>query len=55
VGFQRPGDAAIGRVKAECDSFGVSVSHVDGVVQVHEECVAAPPEAVLDYESKNRA
>ncbi len=48
MGFQRPGDAAIGRVEAECDSFGVLVSHVEGVAQVHEECVTAPPEVVLD-------
>ena len=48
MGFQRRGDAAIGRVEAKCDSFGVLVSRVEGFVQVHEECVAAPQEAVLD-------
>jgi hypothetical protein len=26
----------------------VLVSRVEGVAQIHEECVAAPPEAVLD-------
>ncbi len=38
----------VGRVKAEGGGFGVLVSHVEGVAQVHEEHVAAPPEAVLD-------
>jgi hypothetical protein len=54
MGFQRPGNAAIGRVEAECDSLGVLVSRVEGVAQVHEECVVVPLEAVLDiYESEN--
>ena len=48
MGFQRPSNTVIGRVEAEGDSLGVLVSRVEGVAQVHEECVAAPPEAVLD-------
>ena len=41
---------AVGRrVKPECDRFGVlQVGSVEGVAEVHEECVAAPPEVVLD-------
>jgi hypothetical protein len=46
VGFQRPSNAAIGRVEAEGDGFGMLVGRIEGVVQVHEECVAVPPEAV---------
>jgi hypothetical protein len=48
VGFQRPGNAAVGRIKAKCDSFCVLVRRVEGVPQIHEESVAAPPEAVFD-------
>ena len=48
MGFQRPSNAAIGQVEAEGDGFGMLVSHVEGVAQVHEECVTAPQEAVLD-------
>ncbi len=48
MGFERPSDAAVGRVEAEGDGFGVLIRRVEGVAQVHEECVAAPPEAVLD-------
>ena len=46
--FQRLGRAAAGQIEAKCDSFCVLVYCVEGVAQVHEECVAAPPEAVLD-------
>ena len=48
MGLERPSAAAVGRVEAEGDGFGVLVRRVEGVAQVHEECVAAPPEAVLD-------
>ncbi len=48
MGFQRPSNAAVGRIEAEGCGFGVLISRVEGVVQVHEECAAAPPEAVLD-------
>jgi hypothetical protein len=48
VGFQRPGDAAVGWIEAECDSLCVLVRRVEGVVQIHEERVAAPPEVVFD-------
>ena len=48
MGFQRPNNAAVGRVKAEGDGFGVLISRVEGVAQVHEECVAAPLEVVHD-------
>ena len=48
MGFQGLGGAVIGRIEAKCDGFGVLVSRVEDVAQIHEECVAAPPEAVLD-------
>ena len=48
MGFERPSDAAVGQIEAEGDGFGVLICHVEGVAQVHEECVAAPQEAVLD-------
>ena len=48
MGFQRPGGAAVGWIEAKCDSFCVLVRHVEGVAQIHEECVAAPPQAVFD-------
>ena len=38
----------IGRVEAKSDSFGVLVSHVEGVPEVHEEGIAFPSEAILD-------
>ena len=36
------------RVKPMRDCFGMLRGSVEGVVEVHEECVAAPPESVLD-------
>ena len=36
------------RVKPERDRLGVLRGSVEGVAEVHEECVAAPLEAVLD-------
>ena len=36
------------RVKSKCDCFGVLQGCVEGVVKVHKECIAAPPETVFD-------
>ena len=48
MGFQRPGNAAVGWIEAECNSLCVLVRHVEGVAQIHEERVIAPPEVVFD-------
>ena len=49
MGLERPSAAAVGRVEAEGDGFGVLVRRVEGVVQVHEEC----GRQFLMYESEN--
>ena len=46
--FERTSDIAVGRIEAEGDGLSVLICRVEGVAQVHEECVAAPPKAVLD-------
>ena len=48
MGFQRPNNAAVGWVEAKGDGFGVLISRVKCVAQVHEGCVAAPAEVVHD-------
>ena len=46
--FGGTGVAVCGWVETQCDGLHVLVSGVEGVAQVHEKCVAAPPEAILD-------
>jgi hypothetical protein len=41
-------DIAVGQIEAEGDCLSVLFCRVEGVVQIHEECVAVPPKAVLD-------
>jgi hypothetical protein len=53
--FEGTGVAPIGRVKAECDGLSVLVGHVEGVAQIHEEPVAAPPEAALDVRDREQS
>ena len=48
VGFERTGDNAVGRIEAEGDCLSVLICRVEGVAQVHEEGVAAPPKSVFD-------
>ena len=36
------------RVKSKHDCFGVLRGCVEGIAEVHEECIAAPPEMVFD-------
>ena len=36
------------RVKSKHDCFGVLQGCVEGIAEVHEECIAAPPESVFD-------
>ena len=35
-------------VQSECDHFGMLQGGVEGIAEVHEECIVAPPEEVLD-------
>ena len=35
-------------VESERDRIGVLQGCVEGIMEVHEECIAAPPELVLD-------
>ena len=46
--FERKSCVIGRRVKPECDFFGVLQGCVEGVAEVHEECIAAPPKTVLD-------
>jgi hypothetical protein len=48
VGLESAGDIAVGRIEAESDRLGVLICRIEGVAQVHEEGVAAPPKAVFD-------
>ena len=48
VWFEGSSSNPIGQVKAECDGLCVLICHIEDVVQIHEECVAVPLEAVLD-------
>ena len=46
--FERSSEIRYGRAAAEGNCLCVLVCHVECVVQVHEEGVAAPAQAVLD-------
>ena len=46
--FERKSRIVVRRVESEHDHFGVLRGHLEGVVEVHEECIAVPPETVLD-------
>ncbi len=46
--FEESGKDPIRRVEAECDGLCVLVCRVEGVAQIHEERVSAPPEVVFD-------
>jgi hypothetical protein len=48
VWFEGLGEAPTWWVKAECGGLNVLVCCVEGVAQVHEECVAVLLEAILD-------
>ena len=48
MGFEGAGIAACRRVEAKCKGLRVLIRGVESVAQVHEKCVAAPPEAILD-------
>lgn len=48
MGFEWPGTPPCGWIESEGDGLCVLVSRVEGIAKVHEEGVAAPPEAVFD-------
>ena len=46
--FERMSCGARWGVESERDRIGVLQGCVEGITEVHEECIAAPPESVLD-------
>ena len=48
VQFQWAGVAVVWWIESKCDRVGVLRGCVEGVAEVHKECVAAPPEPILD-------
>ncbi len=46
--FERTSCVIGQRVKSEHDCFGLLQGCVEGIAEVHEECIAVPPEAVLN-------
>jgi hypothetical protein len=45
------GESRWGNGQVKC--FGVGVSNVEGVLQVHLECIAAPTDAIFDEDAEN--
>ena len=48
VQFERAGIILVWWIEPKRDRVGVLRGHVEGVAEVHKECVAAPPKPVLD-------
>ena len=46
--FERTSCVISWRVKSEHDCFGVLQGCVEGITEVHEECIAVPSESVFD-------
>ena len=46
--LERTGNVPARGVESKCDSFCVLVGCVEGILQIHKECVAVPSEVVLD-------
>ena len=46
--FKRMSRGARRGVKSERDHMGVLQGCVEGITEVHEECIAAPPKSVFD-------
>ena len=46
--FEQMSSMAGRMVKPEFDCFSMLRGSVEGIAEVHEECIAVPPEVVLD-------
>ncbi len=46
--FERAGIIFVGWIEPKRDRVGVLRGRVEGIAEVHEECIGAPPKPILD-------